>query len=76
MLLKPTATAQAPAPSEPTVHRPPLFDLVLALIDARVSHVNILDTDGAAELERYYRARRAAHRAGRAHESEGGEGHE
>ncbi len=76
MLLKPAPTVHAPARSEPTVERPHLFDLVLALIDARVSHVDILDTEGAAELERYYRARRAAHRAGRAHESGGGEGHE
>ncbi len=77
MLLKPApTTVQAPARSEPTVERPHLFDLVLALIDARVSHVDILDTEGAAEFERYYRARRAAHRAARDHQADGGEGHE
>ena len=65
MLLKSSTPAQRPAPPESTVEPPPVLELLLALIDARVSHVEIMDTAGAAEVERYYRARRAARRAAR-----------
>ncbi len=70
MSLKSSPPVETPAPRETTVERPHLFALLLALIDARVSHVDVMDTDVEAELERYYRGRHAAQRAARAASAE------
>lgn len=60
--------SSAPAPSAPptkAAERPHLLSLLLSLLDARVTHVDVMDTTGEAELESYYRARRAARREAR-----------
>lgn len=65
MLQKSSTRIGGSTPSAPKVERPPLFDLLLSLIDARVSHVDILDTAWGRELEEYLQARHAVRRAAR-----------
>lgn len=62
---KSSAPIEKPVAAHRDIARPHLFDLMLALIDARASRVDILDTRGAAELERYLQARHAARRSAR-----------
>ncbi len=54
------APVEEPVPARLKVARPHLFDLMLALMDARASRVSIMDAHGTAELERYLQARHAA----------------
>jgi hypothetical protein len=61
-----TVKSSAPAPRRTAGERPHLVSLLLSLLDARVTHVDVMDTTGEAELENYYRARRAARREARA----------
>lgn len=61
----PTPTRRSTRPGS-LAERPHLLDLLLSLVDARVSHVDLMDTTAGAEFSRYYRARRAPRRANRA----------
>lgn len=63
MLQKSSIRVDPSIPSIPRAERPPLFDLLLSLIDARVSHIDILETAWGRELEEYLRARHATRRA-------------
>ena len=67
MSRKPATPVPAAPPRVPaaTAERPHLLDLLLSLVDARISHVDLMDTTAEEEIERYYRARRNAHRATR-----------
>ena len=55
----------APVITDQHEERPHVSDIVLGLIEARVSGVDFLDTVGGAELERMYRRRQAHRRAHR-----------
>jgi hypothetical protein len=53
----------APVITDKHEERPHVSDIVLGLIEARVSGVDFFDTVGGAELERMYRHRQAHRRA-------------
>lgn len=62
MLQKSSIRVDPSIPSIPRAERPPLFDLLLSLIDARVSHIDILETVGPGA--RGVPARQARHTSG------------
>lgn len=66
MLVRSSTPVGKPIPTRPTVERPSLFDLLLSLVDARLSHVDILETAWGLELEQYLRAQHVVRRVARA----------